>query len=63
MTRDELPVDKQKEFDSIMAACKKDLEENTPKPRATFDSQVGIAMRKIAEKYMPRLRQLLEDSV
>lgn len=62
MTREDLTPEKQKEYDAILEECRRDMEENVPKPRATFDCQPDLIRRGIADKYLPRLHELLEDN-
>lgn len=59
MTRDELPIEKQKEYDSIVKACMKEIEEKVPKPQATFDNRPNLIRKQITDKYLPKLEQIL----
>ena len=61
MTRDELPNEKKKEYDSIVAACMKEIEEKVPKPQATFDLYPDEVRRQITNKYLPKLEKLLTE--
>lgn len=62
MTRNELPIDKQKEYDAILDECMKEIEDNVPEPKEAFDTRPDIIRRKIAEKYLPRLNRILLEA-
>lgn len=62
MTRNDLPIDKQREYDAIVEQCMKEIEAEVPEPRNTFDSRPDEIRREITQKYLPRLEQILIDA-
>ena len=62
MTRNDLPIDKQREYDAIVDQCMREIEAKVPEPRATFDSHPDEIRRRITQKYLPRLEKILIDA-
>lgn len=62
MTREELPIEKKKEYDEIVSACMREIDLKVPKPQATFDNRPDEVRRQITDKYLPRLEQILFES-
>ena len=59
---EDLPLEKRAEFDALINECMKEIEENVPEPRATFDSYPDSVRRKITEKYLPRLMRIRQEA-
>ena len=62
MTRNELPIDKQREYDAIVEQCMKEIEEEVPKPRSSFDLRPDEIRRSITQKYLPKLEEILMEA-
>lgn len=62
MTRKDLPIDKQREYDAIVNECMKEIEEKVPEPQMTFDFRPDDIRRSITQKYLPRLEKILLEA-
>ena len=62
MTRNELPLDKRKQYDELVDACMREIEEEVPEPQATFDLRPDLIRRSITNKYLPMLEKILRDA-
>lgn len=60
MRKEELSEEARKEYDELEAQMLKEFEENIPKPRATFDLEPDRVRKEITDKYLPRMREILE---
>ena len=59
MRREELPPEKQKEYDAIMSEVEKELEAIPPIPPRVLSCKLGIRpYQEIAKKYVPKLQAL-----
>ena len=63
MTRNELPDEKKKEYDEIVARCMKEIEENAIQPeKDSLDLRPDQIRRSITQKYLPLLEKILIEA-
>ncbi|MCH5345328.1 MAG: hypothetical protein J1E64_14975 [Acetatifactor sp.] len=62
MKREDLPPEKQKEYDAIIEKIEKELEAIPPIPPGVLSCELGNRpFQEIANKYLPKLQYLLKN--
>lgn len=65
MTRAELPVDKQIEYDAVVDEMMKEIESKMPEQyhkTGQLDGKASKIYQEVSERYMPRLNQILTEA-